>query len=56
VGAKIPDASERKILDVIGGAILTVRRLTWSGERVVEINDRVMSGAAYELRYGWPAD
>lgn len=56
VGAKVPDSTERQLLDISGGAVLTVRRLTWSGERVVEVNDMVMSGATYELRYGWPAD
>lgn len=56
VSAKIPTSNERKMLDIAGGAALTVRRTTWSGDRIVEINDMVMPAAAYELRYGWDAD
>lgn len=57
VSAKNANAAERQMLDLPErAALLTVRRLTWSGERVVEINDMVMPGAAYELRYAWDAD
>lgn len=55
VGARMPDANERQLLGLGAGPVLTVRRRTWSGERVVEVNDMVMSGAGYELRYGWDA-
>ncbi|GAB3672303.1 GntR family transcriptional regulator [Saccharopolyspora tripterygii] len=55
VGARMPDANERQLLGLGSGPVLTVRRRTWSGERVVEVNDMVMSGAGYELRYGWDA-
>lgn len=56
VGAKIPTSDERGLLDVAGGALLTVRRLTYSNDRVVEVNDMRMPGSAYELRYSWAAD
>lgn len=56
VGAKVSDAHERRALDLGGGPLLTVRRTTWSGGRVVEINDMKMPGDSYELRYGWDVD
>ncbi len=56
VGARLPDTNERSKLDLPSGAVLTIRRLTRSNHRVIEINDMVMSGAAYEARYGWDAD
>lgn len=55
VGARMPDANERQLLDLGSGPVLTVRRRTWSGDRVVEVNDMVMSGVGYELRYAWEA-
>jgi GntR family transcriptional regulator len=55
VSARMPDANERQMLDLGGGPVLVVRRRTWSGDRVVEINDMVMSGESYELRYTWDA-
>lgn len=56
VSARMPDANERQLLDLGSGPVLTVRRRTWSGDRVVEVNDMVMSGIGYELRYAWDAD
>lgn len=57
VGAKNATSAERQILDLPEkAALLTVRRLTWNNEQVVEINDMVMPAAAYELRYAWDAD
>ncbi|MEU5846514.1 UTRA domain-containing protein [Saccharopolyspora shandongensis] len=55
VSARMPDANERKLLGLSSGPVLTVRRRTWSGDRVVEVNDMVMSGESYELRYAWDA-
>ncbi|MEV0081877.1 GntR family transcriptional regulator [Saccharopolyspora sp. NPDC050642] len=55
VSARMPDANERKLLGLGSGPVLTVRRRTWSGDRVVEVNDMVMSGESYELRYAWDA-
>ncbi|MGW5647230.1 GntR family transcriptional regulator [Saccharopolyspora sp. NPDC003752] len=55
VSARMPDANERKLLGLGSCPVLTVRRRTWSGDRVVEVNDMVMSGESYELRYAWDA-
>ncbi|MEU6265752.1 GntR family transcriptional regulator [Saccharopolyspora shandongensis] len=55
VSARMPDANERQKLGLGSGPVLTVRRRTWSGDRVVEVNDMVMSGESYELRYAWDA-
>ncbi|MEV4644678.1 GntR family transcriptional regulator [Saccharopolyspora sp. NPDC049357] len=55
VGARMPDANERQLLGLGSGPVLTVRRRTWSGDRVVEVNDMVMAGESYELRYTWDA-
>lgn len=38
------------------GALLTIKRTTWSGDRIVEINHMVMPGSMYESRHGWDAD
>ncbi|GAA2774843.1 GntR family transcriptional regulator [Saccharopolyspora taberi] len=56
VGARMPDANEKQLLDLGSGPVLTVQRRTYSGDRVIEVNDMVMSGAGYELRYAWDAD
>lgn len=56
VGVKVADAHERQILDLGKSPLLTVRRITWSGQRVVEINDMKMPGDSYELRYSWDAN
>lgn len=57
VSAKNATAEERQLLGVPEkAALMTVRRLTYSDERVVEVNDMRMHGAAYELRYSWEAD
>lgn len=56
VGTRTPSAHERQTLDMPTGALLTVRRLTWSGDRVIEINDMKMAGEGYELRYSWGTD
>lgn len=55
VGARMPDANERQLLGLGSGPVLTVRRRTWSGDRVVEVNDMVMAGESYELCYTWDA-
>ncbi|MER7013364.1 GntR family transcriptional regulator [Saccharopolyspora sp. NPDC000359] len=55
VSARMPDANERQIFGLGGGPVLVVRRRTWSGDRVVEVNDMVMPGESYELRYAWDA-
>lgn len=56
VGTRPADANERQLLDLGDEWVLTVRRRTWSGERVVEVNNMVMRGSSYELRYAWDAD
>ncbi|QUH02529.1 GntR family transcriptional regulator [Saccharopolyspora erythraea] len=56
VGARMPDANEKQMLDLGSGPVLTVQRRTYSGDRLVEVNDMVMSGVGYELRYAWDAD
>lgn len=38
------------------GALLTIKRTTWSGDRIVEINHMTMPGSMYESRHAWRAD
>ncbi|MBB5156341.1 GntR family transcriptional regulator [Saccharopolyspora phatthalungensis] len=56
VGARMPDANEKQMLELTSGPVLTVQRRTYSNGRLVEVNDMVMPGASYELRYTWDAD
>lgn len=54
--AKLPDAHERDMFGSDVGALLTIQRTTYSGQRIVEINHMVMPGSMYETRYRWQAD
>ncbi|WP_338597835.1 GntR family transcriptional regulator [Saccharopolyspora sp. SCSIO 74807] len=56
VSAAMAGDLERQSLDMARGPLLHVRRIAWSGDRVVEVNDMKMPGSGYELRYGWDAD
>lgn len=55
VTARTPDAHQRSTLGV-SGPVLLVQRRTYSGDRLVEINNMVMDATAYELSYSWDAD
>lgn len=55
VTARVPDTHQRATLGITT-PVLLVQRRTYSGDRIVEINNMVMDGTAYELRYSWDAD
>lgn len=54
--AKLADRHEREMFGSDVGALLTIKRTTWSGDRIVEINHMTMPGSMYESRHGWDAD
>ncbi|MEY8039514.1 GntR family transcriptional regulator [Saccharopolyspora cebuensis] len=56
VSAGVSTAEERAVLGDQVRAVLRVRRIARSGERVVEVNDMVMPAGQYELRYTFPAE
>jgi GntR family transcriptional regulator len=56
VRARMPDADERRLLDIPSGPVLCVQRRTYSHGRVVEVNDMTMPATRYELRYAWAAE
>lgn len=56
VGTRPAEPRERELLDLGDEWVLTVRRRTYSHERVVEVNDMALRGGSYELRYAWDAN
>ncbi len=54
VGGRTATSRERSALSTT--VVLHVRRLAYSGARVVECNDMIMSAERYELEYSWAAD
>ncbi|MFR9730977.1 GntR family transcriptional regulator [Saccharopolyspora sp. MS10] len=56
VTAAMPEEHERRALGLSGGPLLLVRRTSWSGDRVVELNDMKLPGHSGELRYRWGAE
>lgn len=55
--AKIPSRSECLALRVSAqSALLIERRIAYSGERAVEINDQLMPAHIWEVRHSWDAE